>query len=271
MPELPEVETVVRTLEYQIQDAVIQKVQVLYPKIVEHVAVDEFVSRLQSQRFVQFKRRGKYLLFELDKDVLVCHLRMEGKFYVEKDLSLVDKHTHIIFELADGRYVLYHDVRKFGRMYLYHKDEPLVALQKLGYEPWDTRLDVNYIKHKIRNGKEPLKAFLLDQSVICGIGNIYANEICYAVSLLPSTSVGMLSDEKWEQVIQETRRILQEAIACGGTTIRSYTSSLGVDGRFQISLMVHGRVNEPCKKCNATIQKVMLKGRGTYYCPRCQK
>ena len=269
MPELPEVETVVRTLEYQIQNAKIQSVEVCYPRIIDNVSSDDFSQLLVNQSFREFSRRGKYLLFTLDDYVLVCHLRMEGKFYVEPTRDLVNKHTHIIFTLDDGRYILYHDVRKFGRMYLYKKGEPLECLHKLGLEPWDVHLTVEYLKSKMRN--EPIKSFLLDQSVICGIGNIYANEICFALGVLPSTNMNSLQDEVLQKLIIETQRILEEAIACGGTTIRSYTSSLGVDGRFQISLMVHGRDKQACKVCHGEIKKVMLKGRGTYFCSGCQK
>ena len=269
MPELPEVETVVRTLEYQIQNAIIKSVEIRYPRIIDNVDSDAFTNSLSNQTFKEFSRRGKYLLFTLDDYVLVCHLRMEGKFYVEKNLDLVDKHTHVIFTLDDGRYILYHDVRKFGRMYLYKKNESLDCLDKLGLEPWDVNLTVDYLKSKIKN--EPIKSFLLDQSVICGIGNIYANEICFALKVLPSTLISDLNDNQLQQLIYETQRILSEAIACGGTTIRSYTSSLGVDGRFQISLMVHGREKQACKVCQNEIKKVMLKGRGTYFCSGCQK
>ncbi|MDD6468107.1 MAG: DNA-formamidopyrimidine glycosylase [Erysipelotrichaceae bacterium] len=270
MPELPEVETVVRTLEYQLQQAKIQTVQVIYPRIIENKSVSEFEKALMNEQFLHYRRKGKYLIFELERHILVCHLRMEGKFYVEPDLSLQDKHTHVIFTLQDGRYLMYHDVRKFGRMYLYEKDEPCYCLENLGLEPWDDELTVSYLKQKM-NKRTMLKPFLLDQSVICGIGNIYANEICFALKVRPDTLVCTLSDQKLELLIKETRRILSQAIEAGGTTIRSYTSSLGVNGRFQLSLMVHGRNQQPCKQCGTTIVKTMLKGRGTYYCLGCQK
>ena len=269
MPELPEVETVVRTLEYQLGNVGIASCEVLYPNIIDNVEVNVFCELLKNERFTSYSRRGKYLIFTLDTKVLVCHLRMEGKFYVEKNLSLVDKHTHVIFTLDDGRYLLYHDVRKFGRMYLYDKNEPLSCLSKLGLEPWDSELNVEYLRSKAKD--MPIKQFLLDQSIIAGIGNIYANEICFALNVLPMCSVSAFTNEMFEQVIVHTRRILENAIASGGTTIRSYTSSLGVDGRFQLSLMVHGRDKEECKICHEKIVKIQLKGRGTYYCPRCQK
>ncbi len=268
MPELPEVETVVRTLEHQLKDAEIAQVRVIYPKLVDNMTPQEFENKLKGQHFRTFSRRGKYLIFELDDYVLVSHLRMEGKFYVEPDLKVKDKHTHLIITLTDSRYVMYHDVRKFGRMQLYVKGSQLTVLNKLGLEPFDKKLNIAYLKEKCPPHHE-LKEILLDQSIIAGIGNIYANEICFAMKVLPDKQFEQLSDKQLQSLIDSTRTILSAAIKDGGTTIRSYTSSLGVNGKFQQHLMVHGQ--KECKVCGSQIKKVYLKGRGTYYCPKCQK
>lgn len=268
MPELPEVETVIRTLEHQIKDAEIEKVQVIYPKLVDNLDPREFENKLKGQHFRKFERRGKYLIFELDDYILVSHLRMEGKFYVEPDLKVKDKHTHLIISLTDSRFIMYHDVRKFGRMQLYAKGTELTVLNKLGLEPFDQNLNIDYLKKKCPAHHE-LKEILLDQSIIAGIGNIYANEICFAMKVLPDKQFFQLSDKQLQALIDATRTILAAAIKDGGTTIRSYTSSLGVNGKFQQHLMVHGQ--QICKVCGSQIKKVYLKGRGTYYCPKCQK
>ena len=268
MPELPEVETVIRTLEHQIKDAEIEKVQVIYPKLVDNLDPREFENKLKGQHFRKFERRGKYLIFELDDYILVSHLRMEGKFYVEPDLKVKDKHTHLIISLTDSRFIMYHDVRKFGRMQLYPKGTELTVLNKLGLEPFDQNLNIDYLKKKCPAHHE-LKEILLDQSIIAGIGNIYANEICFAMKVLPDKQFFQLSDKQLQALIDSTRTILAAAIKDGGTTIRSYTSSLGVNGKFQQHLMVHGQ--QICKVCGSQIKKVYLKGRGTYYCPKCQK
>lgn len=270
MPELPEVETVVRTLEYRLQKACIERVEVRYPPMIAHPDADAMAHVLEHQHFRQFARRGKYLLFHLDRGTLIVHLRMEGKFYVDQD-AVIDRHTHVIFYLADGRRLLYHDTRKFGRMYYYPDGEDMLCLKKLGKEPWDDTLSGKELYHRYHTSRLSLKQLLLDQSVICGIGNIYANEICFAMRKRPSTPVSRLSKPDFDRMIAYSRTILQQAIEAGGTTIRSYTSSLGVDGRFQVSLMVHGRQKEPCRICQTPIKKVMWKGRGTYYCPCCQK
>ena len=271
MPELPEVETVVRTLENEIEGCKIKEVLVSYPSIIHGVEVKEFCSSLLGQEFVSFDRRGKYLIFRLTSKVLICHLRMEGKFYVAADDMSSDKHAHIALALDNNKFLVYHDVRKFGRMYLYNENEELEVLSSLGLEPWDEKLTINYLKDKTSKLRQPLKQILLDQHIIAGVGNIYANEICFAMKRLPQTNFSLLNNNELEKLIVYTREILDSAIKQGGTTIKSYTSSLGVTGKFQLELMVHSRANEPCKVCNAKIIKVMLKGRGTYYCPRCQK
>ena len=269
MPELPEVETVVRTLERQIGNTAITDVNVLFEKILENTGKEEFAKRLQNKRFTSFDRRGKYLVFTLEDEVLIVHLRMEGKFYIEPIGSPLEKHTHIVFTLNDGRELRYNDVRKFGRMNLYKKDEEKTCLKGLGKEPFDETLSASYLKEKYARTSLAIKSALLDQSVITGIGNIYANEICFESGILPTRKANSLSDEEYETVITKCHSILKKAIAAGGTTIRSYTSSLGVSGLFQLSLSVYGE--KQCPVCGNEIKKIMLNGRGTYYCSNCQK
>ena len=270
MPELPEVETVLRTLEHQIKDQQIEDVDIFYEKMIE-IDQDSFVSELKGQHFRKFERRGKYLLFILDEYTLIVHLRMEGKFYVyPKEYKGKDKHTHVIFYLSDKQ-LHYNDVRKFGRMWLYKKDEDYSCLEKLGYEPFDERLTGNYLKKFNKNNKTKIKTQLLDQSMITGIGNIYADEILFKAGINPLVEARFISENDCDKIISATREILKEAIRQGGTTIRSYTSSLGVTGLFQQYLMVHSRDDGTCYKCNSDIVRVKVNGRSTYYCPTCQK
>lgn len=269
MPELPEVETVVRTLEHKINNRIIKEVDVLWKNLIEYPDPDSFSVLLRDQQFIGFSRRGKFLLFELTDFIMVAHLRMEGKFYVYSEHTEPVKHTHIVFILDNGE-LHYNDVRKFGRFDLYRKGEPLKCLASLGYEPFDDRLTGALLKKYCRRKKTPIKTQLLDQSMIAGIGNIYANEICFDVKLNPEHPACFISENKWDEIIQSTRRILAEAIKAGGTTIRSYTSSLGVTGLFQQNLHVHSRNDELCQ-CGTVIKKVFVNGRGTYFCPRCQK
>ncbi|MDF9823739.1 formamidopyrimidine-DNA glycosylase [Breznakia sp. PF5-3] len=275
MPELPEVETVVRTLEKLVGYTKIVDIDVYYDKLIDNLTISSFIERLKGQYFVAYKRIGKYLIFELEKDYLIVHLRMEGKFFVnQSDTEYDKKHTHAIFFLEDGRELHYHDTRKFGRMYVYDKKgeiESLPAFKNVGYDAFDERLKAEYLYKVSRKKKITLKQFLLDQRYICGIGNIYANEICFRTSFHPETRVCRLSKNDFVNILDATRIILHGAIKAGGTTIRSYTSSLGVDGRFQLELKVHGREGQTCMRCGEVIEKKMVGGRGTYFCKKCQK
>ena len=271
MPELPEVETVLRTLEKQIKDRKIVDVQIKWSKIIAYPEQDNFKTAIIDHRFTAFNRQGKYLIFKLEELTLICHLRMEGKFYLEAHASPLEKHTHVVFTLDDGRELRYNDTRKFGKMYLYQPDEYLAALINVGLDPWDEKLTIDYLKQSLCKKKITLKQALLDQSLIAGIGNIYADEICFACQLAPMITVDRLSNDDYQAIIEQTRAILSSAIKAGGTTIRSYTSSLGISGHFQQSLMVHTRVDQACYKCGTKIIKTRVGGRGTYYCPKCQE
>jgi len=270
MPELPEVETVVRTLEHQLGQPTIAAVHVYWPHIIARPSAARFAKLLCGRRIVGYGRRGKFLIFSLSSGTLVAHMRMEGKFYVYPSATERDKHTHVVFDLVDGRQVHYNDTRKFGRMWLYEDGQAITALDELGYEPWDPELTGDRLHAFCRHKRLPFKTMLLDQSMIAGIGNIYADEISFSVGIDPCRPACMVSARQWDDVIDNTRRILTQAISDGGTTIRSYTSSLGVTGRFQQHLMVHSRQGEACHDCGQTIVKTFVNGRGTCYCPRCQ-
>ncbi len=275
MPELPEVETVLRTLEHQIKGRQIVQIEVRYAKMIDAMDASEFTKRLMHQHFETFSRVGKYLVFGMDDVNLVVHLRMEGKFYIyQKDEDPYSKHAHIVFTLDDGRKLVYHDVRKFGRMYIYDKDQPLPlqkAFQHVGYDAFDVRVDANYLYQQAKKRKTTLKQFLLDQSVMAGVGNIYADEIAYRSKFHPETKVYHLTKKDFQTILDNTRMILKGAIKAGGTTIRSYTSSLGVDGKFQLQLKVHMKKGDACPTCGKPIEKIVVGGRGTYLCRTCQK
>lgn len=272
MPELPEVETVVRTLEYQICNDQIDAVDVRYNSIIE-TDISDFKEVIVGKIFNKFERRGKYLRFVLsDNYILYVHLRMEGKFYIYDSLDdTYNKHIHVVFKLHSGRYLCYHDTRKFGRFYLVSNDEMIKEVEKLGYEPFDEALNANILYSMCHSSKEDLKSFLLNQEHICGIGNIYANEICFKMKLHPKFKVNKLTKKECILLLSYIQSVLKEAIAAGGTTIRSYTSSLGVTGLFQLQVKVHGKEHESCEVCGTSIVKCMLHQRGTYYCPSCQK
>lgn len=268
MPELPEVQTVLDTLHHQIQDLVITDVTVFYPKMI-HAELESFIHTLKGNAFRRFERRGKYLIFRMDTCTLVSHLRMEGRFYLQAEGEPVNKHMHVIFDLSDGRQMRYMDTRKFGTMELFEADHCFDDFHDLGPEPFDERFSADYI-HTYRKGRTlPLKSLLLDQRFVAGIGNIYADEILFACGLRPGRSCSRITRKDEQHLVQETGRILSEAIEAGGTTIRSYVSSLGVTGRFQLSCMVHTK--KTCQICGSQIRVKTIGGRSSYYCPHCQK
>lgn len=268
MPELPEVETVVRTLEQQIMDCKILDVEVLYHKIIVGSS-QAFIQKLKGQHFRSFSRRGKFLLFYMDDVLFVSHLRMEGKFYLQDPKEARNRHMHVIFHLNNGKELRYQDTRKFGRMEILPIDTDLNNFHALGPEPFSDEFNAAYIHEYRKKKKIPIKTLLLDQHFVAGIGNIYADEILFACGIRPSRSTKYLTKKDEEHLVLETRRILKEAIAAGGTTIRSYTSSFGVTGRFQLSCQIHAQ--KQCAKCGHKAIIKWIGGRSSYYCPICQK
>lgn len=250
MPELPEVETVKESLKLRLSNKKIIRARVLWDNIIAYPGKDEFIKEIANQTIRDVKRRGKFLMFDLDDYFLLSHLRMEGKYFFKKIGDSIDKHEHVIFELDDNTELRYRDTRKFGKMYLIKKEDidKIGPLVELGLEPWDNKLTSKYLLDKYKNKRLPIKTVLLDQSIIVGIGNIYADNI-----------------------IKYTRSVLEEAIKMGGTTIRTYSSVDGVHGLFQKELLVHGKDKDTCPECNTKIEKIRVGGRGTYYCPNCQK
>ena len=274
MPELPEVETVKEALNQTVKGQTIKEIELRYEPMVKNMSAAELKEKLINQTIQAVSRRGKYLVFHFDDYQLLSHLRMEGKyFYVDSDFEL-NPHVHVIFTLENGKRLLYQDTRKFGTYHLYDKAidlETTAPFQVLGLEPFATEFTPSYVKEKIQNKKKPIKSLLLDQTVVCGLGNIYVDEVLYRARLHPLTSSSELTDKDIENVVKYTVEVLARAIELGGTTIRTFRSSHGVSGTFQNELLVHQRKGENCYECHTPIEKIKVGGRGTYFCPTCQK
>lgn len=272
MPELPEVETVKNTLKGLVLNKKILDVDIYHNNIIAEPSVEEFKEKIKNQTINDIKRRGKWLIFELDDYYLVSHLRMEGKYFLKNIGEQLIKHEHVVFKF-NNQELRYHDTRKFGKMYLIEKErlETSKPINELGLEPWDEKLTIDYLKERFSNKNIPIKTVLLDQSIITGIGNIYADEILFKSKINPLDKPKDLSDRKLSDIIKYTRKTLEEAIKLGGTTIKSYESAKGVHGLFQTKLLVHSRVGEKCIECGDEIIKITVNGRGTYYCRNCQK
>jgi len=272
MPELAEVETVRNTLKKRILNKKIKDVKIIYSKMIDS-DINEFKNILINNEFKDILRVGKWLIFELNNHYLLSHLRMEGKYFLKNIDEEVQKHEHIIITFSDKTDLRYHDTRKFGRMKIVKKEElwQTEEIKKQGKEPMDNTLTSSYLLDKFKSKKLPIKSVLLDQEIISGLGNIYADEVLYASNINPLRSASSLNDSECKKIIESSKRIIEKAIEEGGTTIKSYTSSLGVIGNYQNFLQIHKREGLPCNKCESKIKRIKVGGRSTYYCEVCQK
>lgn len=273
MPELPEVETVRKTLDPLLTNHKIVDVRIFLNKIIKSSDVLTFKAKIIGQTIHKIERKAKLLIFVLDDDVLLSHLRMEGKYYYQKQLDPIDwKHVLLVIDLDNGYQLRYHDTRRFGTFHLQNQKEyqSLKPYTNIGPEPWDSLVTIEYLQQKWKNKKQPVKTALLDQTIISGLGNIYVNEVLFAAKIHPETPVNKLNNQELKAIIDNAIKILTLSIELGGSTIATYTSSLGVKGTFQDYLKVHSRENEPCFTCKNIIQKSKINNRGTYFCSHCQ-
>ncbi|WP_043934136.1 DNA-formamidopyrimidine glycosylase [Bacillus sp. EB01] len=274
MPELPEVETVRKTLEHLIIGKTIKNVSVFWPKMVKNpVDTEQFTDALMGQSFLEIGRRGKFLLLYTDDFTLVSHLRMEGKYSLDSAEEPVNKHTHVIFHFEDGFELRYRDVRKFGTMHLFLKGSEFeqAPLFGLGPEPFSVEFTPEYLAGKLARTNRKIKPALLDQTILVGLGNIYVDEALFRARIHPERLASSLTEEEIEVLYVQIVATLGEAVEKGGSTIRSYVNSQGQMGMFQQELLVYGRKDEECKACGNPLSKSVVGGRGTHFCPNCQR
>lgn len=274
MPELPEVETVRRTLNQLITGKTIERVTVFLPRIIQRPDdIVQFANRLAGHTFQNVERRGKFLRLILDGLVLVSHLRMEGRYGVYKQGDPVEKHTHVIFHFTDGTELRYKDVRQFGTMHLFElgEDLQLAPLNKLGLEPLDETFTYDLFKQVLKKRATSIKPVLLNQEYIVGIGNIYVDEALFRAGIHPETKANSLTDKQLKLLYRSIIETLQEAVDAGGSSIKSYVNGQGEMGMFQHQLKIYGRKDEPCVACGTLVMKKVVGGRGTHYCPSCQR
>ncbi|MBD8005274.1 DNA-formamidopyrimidine glycosylase [Bacillus norwichensis] len=274
MPELPEVENVRRSLLQLVQGKTIQGVKASWPKIIKQpLEVEQFYDALKDQTIYDLQRKGKFLIFMLDDYALVSHLRMEGHYSVNQNGDPADKHTHVTFVFSDGTELRYRDVRKFGTMHLFKKgeEEKELPLAKLGPEPFSPSFSAEYLKSEFQKTERIIKAVLLDQTIVAGLGNIYADEVLYKAKIHPERKAKTLKKKEIEKLSQEMAQTLEDSIAAGGSSVNTYMDSMGLSGTYQKRLNVYGRNGEACVDCGTIFEKTKVAGRGTHYCPTCQK
>jgi|SRR5690625_32661 len=274
MPELPEVESIRKTLEKFVLQKKVEKVTVHWPKIIQKPDdIEHFKQLVIGETIRRIDRRGKFLLFYFDDIVLVSHLRMEGKYRVVDSNEAIIKHTHVIFHFTDGTELRYNDVRKFGTMHVFPigaelKEKPL---QLLGPDPFEEHYTLDYLSEKLQRTTRSIKAALLDQTIIAGLGNIYVDETLFLSHVHPEKRANTLNKQEVKHIFEQAKTVLEKAVLQGGTTIRSYVDGDGEMGMFQQELFVYGQEQKPCKHCGEEIEKIKIAGRGTHICPTCQK
>jgi len=274
MPELPEVETIRRSLEPLIKGKKILKAKLNYPNLLKNALVEEFENELMGQIFSSINRRGKYLMFNFESDLkMIIHLRMTGQLrYEEKDKELI-KHTHIIFDLDDNHQLRYVDVRKFGMINIGSFNEVVnqSGWHKLGPEPLSKDLTFDdFFAILQESPTKRIKALLLDQHKIAGIGNIYADEMLFRSKIHPLSLSGSIPKDIARLLYEQMRKVLKLGIENRGTTLNDYVDGFGNTGSFQFSLKAYGRENELCEYCLREISKIKVAGRSSHICNNCQ-
>ncbi len=274
MPELPEVATVITELKSCVLNKPVKQVKVHLDKVLKNTNVKQLNDALVNHSFVDIKRRGKYIIFCLSNGLfLVSHLRMEGKYFFEAKGSQFDlNHVLVEFLFQDCDQLNYHDTRQFGTFHLFNRYqfENARELNKLALDPLDQEFNHQAIFNKGHKSNKKIKTFILDQTNISGIGNIYADEILFASKIHPETLAKNLNLSQYQLICQNATDILKKAVEMKGTTIGTFTFKKDHTGGYQHFLKIHGKKGKQCQSCNTTIIKKKINGRGSYICEKCQ-
>lgn len=279
MPELPEVEVVARTISKEISGKVIEKIDVYWPRIIKYPDdQEEFKQLLIGQQIGEIRRTGKYLRIEIGTVYeLVVHFRMTGKFKMMPPSEREQKHLHLFFHFVGEREGLaYIDVRKFGDIFLVPKGDyrQIKGLYLAGVDPITGTFTYSLFKSLVKKKNRQIKALLLDQSVITGLGNYICDEVLWAEGckgIHPERLSSGLSERELKQIYTRILEVIHESIRLGGNSFRDFSYGEGMKGDFKKMLKVYGRLNDPCYNCGTLIEKVIVGGRTSHFCPSCQK
>ncbi|MGL5032444.1 MAG: DNA-formamidopyrimidine glycosylase [Microcystaceae cyanobacterium] len=282
MPELPEVETVCRGLNRVTAGKAIADGRVLYARTLAYPTLQEFGALLEGATFQQWQRRGKYLLASLTKQgeltaYLGVHLRMTGQLLwmtQPQSAETRSRHTRLYFEMVGGEELQFVDIRTFGRIWAIPSQIPvetvITGLQKLGPEPFFDGFSVNYLAQKLSKSQRPIKTALLDQTLVAGLGNIYADEVLFKSGIQPLTPTSLLTFAQIESLQAAIIQVLETAIAAGGTTFSDFRDVTGINGNYGGIAWVYGRKGEACRVCGSPIERLKIAGRSSHFCPICQ-
>ncbi|MDE6476998.1 MAG: DNA-formamidopyrimidine glycosylase [Mycoplasmoidaceae bacterium] len=276
MPELPEVQTIITNLLNQkIVNHKIVGVNFYKTKILKNCSPKQFVNFLKGEKILNIERIGKYIIFKLsNKKQLVVHLRMEGKLFYESNLKKPDLRFLMLSIIFDNKYRLsYYDMRMFGTFNIYKNDEYLLSkeIKKVAIDPLNKECTGKFLEQKCKIINRAIKTVLLDQTIVSGIGNIYVDEILFKSKIHPLTKPKYLKSEQYDLIAKNAKLVLKDAIKHKGTTVASYKFDPNHTGGYQSRLLVHTKAGQLCPICKTIIKKIKVNGRGTYFCPNCQK
>lgn len=272
MPEMPEVETIRRSLTDNVVNKKIESVSVFLDRLIKHPDAEQFVETITGKTIIALNRTGKYLRFVLSDDTeLVVHLRMTGQLlYSDSELDV--KYARLIMFFTDGSKLVYADLRTLGALYAIKKDELglIKGLDSMGPEPLSAEFTAEYLKKTLNKKRVKMKSFLLNQSYIGGLGNIYADEALFLAGIHPERLANSVKEEEVKKLYDAINKVIQDGINDGGTTFSDYRDGNGEKGSHQDNLFVYQREDEPCKTCGAKIERVVVGGRSSHFCPKCQ-
>ena len=270
MPELPEVETVVADLNRALPGRQLRGLRCAWPNQMPLNRPEEAAQRVAGQKVSEVSRRGKYILMELSRDWIIIHLKMTGRIEIVPSGAEANPHAHVAFDLDAGDTMRFHDPRKFGRVYVLPSPEPVIG--NLGVEPLSEAFTPGWLALALADRRRRIKPLLLDQTFVAGLGNIYVDESLWRAQLHPLLPAAEVGPDQSQDLHEGIRAVLEEAIAARGTTFTSpgYRDLEGREGQMAGRLKVFGRAGEPCPRCGATIERIVVEQRGTHHCPRCQ-
>ena len=267
MPELPEVQTVANSIKKYVINEVIENIDIKWPRVLDNFIADD-IMRISDLKIVSVSRRAKFILINFKKGLIAIHLRMTGKLYIQKDTDL-NKHVTAIILFKSGKKLIFEDTRKFGRIYLYKNLD--IINSKHGPEPLEKEFTIEWFHQNLKKKKRHIKALLLDQSFVAGLGNIYVDESLWISGVHPLSVSNKIPKENIEKLHLGIRTILTESINLLGTTIINFSFLNGQSGNYGNNLNVFGNDGNSCPACGSIIKKDKMCGRGTHYCKKCQK
>lgn len=276
MPELPEVEVICRGLRPHLVGRQVTAIQQSGKRLRTPVPYDALLREMLGHRISAVSRRAKYLRIDLDSGAaLIIHLGMTGNLGFFMPSSEPARHDHVRWTLDNGRELRYNDSRRFGSILMLSAAEMVASeatvFKTSGPEPFLAGFSPEYLRRLAKDKEVAVKVFIMNTKVVAGVGNIYANESLFDAGILPTRKIKTLTQKEWERLVVAIRKILQQAIDCGGSTISSFIDAQRQKGYFQVNFQVYGREGEPCALCHTPLRRIRQGGRASYFCPTCQK